>query len=335
MKDQIQIVKPALGGPQSTTLEARLAKIQDGRLWAYGGTFCISTPIASTLECGFHPQIVEEFFSIPRPEFKLTEHGDFLILSCGEKDARKTRKFDARTIQSLIALGRKYPIEKPLEHLNTIATTCRNNTQCFRQGAWFKDRMIFAMKGSSVCLSVDGFQFDHPQMGIPADSMQALARMKGEIVSVSFDQLSLQFDFEDGTSLTTRLLEGLSCPNFMAAFEGYSDVQKFSRLGFSPEVVTEVMSLKLKSQTELTEEDMVWHGENGTLSFTAPNDNTGSFQNAFTGVGSFHIHGEAFRTLLGMEPGLIGLMRRSVEEPFHSMNGYGDNFAVAAALSRE
>jgi len=335
MKPQLQLIKSALGGPQATTAEAQMIKLQDGRMWAYGGPFCLSTPIESSLECGFFPGVVENFYSIDRPEgVTLTEKDGYLLITCNGKEW-KTKRVDSHTIPSLIALGPRQEIIKPLAHLPAVANLCRNNTQCFRQAAWFVDGRIFAMKGCSLCIAVDGLPLPHPVMGIPADSMQALARLKSPLTHFVYDRLSLQFECEDGTWLATRLVEGINPPDFSPMFA--YEAEQFVELKFNPDVVKEIMALKLYGRSLDNPPDMTWEGKDGVMSFHINHDGTeptGRFPDAYEGEGEFVVKGETLRAVLGMEPEVVGLMRRDEGALPHSINGYGDGFAVAGQLSR-
>jgi hypothetical protein len=333
MKSQLQLVKAALGGPQATTVEAQMVKVTDGRLWAYGGTFCLSTPIASSLECGFFPAAVMNFYSLPREGATFTEREGHLIMRHEGKEW-KTKIVPAQQIPSLVALGVRNLVTEQLRYLDVLATLCRNNTVDFRQGAWLQNGMFFALQRTAVCFSTDGFQFDLPDMGLPSDTMNILSRIKSPMTAVVDDRVAIQFEFEDGTWLASRKLEGLTPPDFVTVFDGFNDSDRFLEIEFREDIVSEIMAAKYSSVDNDVTLDMIWSGTDGNLSFEAPQDNTGYFPDAYTGGCNFKIKGEALRTVLALQPPTLGLMRADARSMPSSLNGYGDGFAVAAALTR-
>jgi len=136
MKQQLQFIKPALGGPQATTNENRMVKIQDGRMSAYGNDFCLSTPVSSALECGFFPEMLETFYALPREGATFTQKGDWLIMRHGNAEKR-TKTFPVTSIPSLRAVGQRFKVTRQISHLPTLAASCRNNSPGFEQAAWF------------------------------------------------------------------------------------------------------------------------------------------------------------------------------------------------------
>ncbi len=344
MKPQLQFIRPALGGPQATTAEARMVKVQQNRLYAYGGAFCLSTPLASPLECGFFPKLVEAFYALPREGATFTEKDGWLIMRHGETEER-TRTFPVTQIPSLQAVGKRFEVKRQLSNLSTVATLCRNNAPDFTQAAWFIDGQIFAMKGRTLVFATDGFEFEHPPFALPCDSMQALARISSlrkeePLVGVVYDRQALQFEFADGSMLASTLLEGFSPPQFLTMFEGFDDPDRFRELKFTENSMNEVEAIKLKSEEdESVTLDMQWKGEKGNLSFEIFNKDgtladSGILTNAYTGEGDFCIRGESLRTIFSLKPELVGLLRRNTDAPAHALNGYGTNFSVGGCLTR-
>lgn len=334
MKPQILAVKPALAGPNATAFTSRMCKVQDGRCWAYGGAFCLSVPITSSLECGFYPEPVLAFFNRDREGATFTEKDGMLVMRHGILEQR-TPLLPSQQIPTLQAIGRKIEITEQLEHLDVCAKLCRNNVADFTQGAWFQNGMIFAMYGRSICFSVNGLFDGHPNFGLPSDSMLALSRIKSPLQYFVSDQQCVQFEFEDGTWLASRTLDGLETPNFLSAFEGYEEPDKYQEIEFNPEVVEEVLTFKLSGEENGVPLDMLWIAKEGNLHFVAPDRTEGVFVDAYAGDMEFNIKGEAFRTVLALQPESVGIMRRNVDLPAQSMNGYGEGFAVAACLSRQ
>lgn len=343
MKPQILAVKPALAGPNATAFTSRMTKIQDSRIWAYGGAFCLSVPITSSLECGFYPEPVLAFFNRDREGATFTEKDGYLIMKHGKVQER-TRLFPSQIVPTLQAIGRKIEITEQIEHLDVLAKLCRNNTADFSQGAWFQNSMVFAMYGRAVCFSTNGLFDGHPNFGLPSDSVEALSRIKSPLTHFVSDQQCVQFEFEDGTWLASRTLGGLEPPNFMSGFEGYDDPGRFQEITFHEGIAEEVLALKLYGERKGQMIDMLWWGEKRNLFYRSLNPlsetdedlyNTGVFEDAYAEDIEFRIKGEAFRIVLALQPESVGIMRRNVDLPAQSLNGYGTGFAVAACLSRE
>lgn len=324
MKPQILAVKPALAGPQATALTSRLAKVQENRLWAYGGTFCLSVPLESSLECGFFPDPVLAFFSREREGATFTEQDGMLVMKHDRLEQR-TAILPSQQIPVLQAVGQKVAILTQLNHLSVVASLCRNNTADFTQGAWFNGGMIFAMHQRSLCFSTDGLPEGCPNFGLPSDTMLALSRIESPLTHFLWDQQCVQFEFEDGTWLASRTLGGLEIPNFMQAFE---NDEPATLIEFDPEIVEEILSYKLSGEENGLVLDMIWHGKDGHLMFSAPDRTTGVFEDGYRGGEEFKIKGEALRMVLALEPDELVLKGQ------RTLNGFGADFAVAACLSR-
>jgi hypothetical protein len=327
MKPQILTVKPALAGANATSPTSRMVKVQEGRCFAYGGTFCLSTPIQSSLDCGFLPDPVLAFFNREREGATFTEHNGRLLMRHEGMEV-STPVVPAQSIPVLRTLGVSVPVTEQIEHLNTIASLCRNMTEDWRQAAWFKDGSIYAMKGNALCFVTEGVTSE--QFGLPAESVQALARIKLKLVNFVKDQQSVQFEFEDGTWLASRLVDGLQPPDFTKVFDVPDACCR--KIVFNPAVVAEVLAFKLHGDDNGEAADMKWFGKDGVLTFEAPDNTSGTFENAYTAGGNFCIKGESFRTILALEPEDLVLTYR--EGYAASLNGYGNGFAIAGALMK-
>lgn len=327
MKPQILAVKSALAGPQATALTSRLVKHQDNRLWAYGGAFCLSVPITSSLECGFRPDPVLAFFHCEREDITITEQPGYLILKAEKPKPHqvKVATLPSHQIPVLQAVGQKVPILTQLNHLDIVAKLCRNNTADFTQGAWFHGGMIFAVPNHGFCFSCDGLPPGCPDFGITSDAMLALSRVKSPLTHFLWDQQCVQFEFEDGTWLAARTLEGLQTPRFLSIFESEEPAVPIE---FDPVIVEEILHYKLSGEEAGQVLDMLWHGKDGHLTFTAPDNTTGVFEDAYEGGEEFAIKGESLRMVLALEPAELVLKGQ------RTLQGFGDDFAVAACLSR-
>lgn len=331
MKSALQLVKQALAGPQATTPTSRMIKIQEGRVWAYGGAFCLSTPVDCSIECAFRPKVMEEFFSVKRENWSLTMEKSSIFLREGDEEY-KIPVLGADQVPTLQAVGRRVEIIEQLEHLDAVAKFSRNNTADWTQGAWFRDGMIFGAS-YGMCFSVNGLEQFEQDFAIPSDAMLALSKIDSILTSVVKDQQAIQFEFEDGTWLASRLLEGLKCPDLMRVFEGHDNPEVFQMIAFSERATERLQRLKFDDEEDGKRMDMLWDGAGGVMSFITPGNDTGRIENAYTGTDlPFRIKGEALRAVLALEPDTLGLMMEKGEPA--RLCGYGDGFAVAVALTR-
>jgi len=331
MKSALQLVKQALAGPLATTATSRMCKIQDSRIWAYGGTFCLSTPVQSPLECAFKPAAVEKFFALDRKEFTMTRHDSTLILKCGTAEDR-VPVILADEVPTLQAIGQRWEITEQPVHLKEIAALSNNNKDDWTQFAWLINGMLFALHNRSICLSVNAFHADIPKTGIPSASIQALASIKSPLVAVVRDQQSIQFEFKDGTWLASRYAE-METHDFLNHFEDFDDPDVFKMIALEEGVAEEILARELYGEKDGIKYDMIWHGQEGMLQYVDFDNNTGIIDPAYTGADEpFRIKGVSLRTILDLEPDTLGFVHRN-QGP-SSLNALGDGYAISAALSR-
>lgn len=331
MKSEILRVKSALAGPNATSPTSRMVKVQDQRLWAYGGAFCLSVPITSAMNCGFLPHRPEEFFSSPREGCSITEQDGEVIFK-HEKDVVRVKCLPAHEIPSLAAIGIKRPVETPLTHLDDLGKTCFATSAGFHQAVHFKEQMIYAAH-QSVCLSVQGLQWDHPYFAIPAAAASALGAVKATLVDFILDRCSAQFEFDDGTILAARLIDGLPMPDLAAVFsEGQESA---TPVEITEGAVKKLLKFRLKEVSENgVTTDGLWEFQNGDVNFVGPDGATGECGGAYRGnCPAFRIMGENLRRVLEMSSDIYLLTIPGHEEPSRLI-GYGDDFAVVSVLRR-
>lgn len=325
MKKELTLIKSALAGPNATSPTSRMCKASDNRLWAYGGAFCLSVPYASTLECGFFPDRMLAFYSVDREGAVISEKPGHLSLTHGVLKNYSVKTVPAHTIPVLQAIGREVPITTQPVHLPSVARLCRNNVADWTQGAWFEKGDLFAFLriGGSItaAIAVACLPEGHERFAIPSDSMQALARIKSPLVSYTLDKQAVSFVFEDGTWLSSRLLDGCDPPNLLKPFEQGGDP-----LEFNPEVVAELLKLDLTDEAlDGTEVDLIWHGKDGQLVHAAGQPEEILFEDAVDCGREFKIKGAVLRTILGLQPDELRVSS-------NVLTGYGAGFAVVGCL---
>lgn len=342
MKSELNRVKAALAGPTATTLTARMVKLQSGRLWAYGGSFCLSVPYDCPLECAFLPKPVQAFFSIDRDGYTVTQKDNVLVFRHG-KSEHKVKTVPAHTMPVLQVIGPRVEVTEQIENLDIVASLSRNNEADFTQAAWFRDGNIYAMRRRSVCFATAGLPEEVEMFGIQGEAVHVMSTVKSPLRFVVMDQTAVQFEFEDGTWLAARKLDGLEPPDFGSLFI-VEDDNNFQQIEFTTEAVEEVRNTRLFNEDEQNRQDMIWFGENGILAYLVPGGaqgqylSSGSVEDAYTPTDAeFKIHGEVIRTLLALEISTVqafGLKRESSSAPYHSFLAFGEGFAMATVLTR-
>ena len=324
MKEQLITVKPALAGMNPTSPTSRMVKIQDGRLWAYGGAYCISVPIQSDLDCGFYPEPVAAFFSSPRIGYSLTSKNGRLYMKHGKTEV-STPILPASEIPVLAVIGNPLACE-PITTLAKAAKIALPGAADYRQAICFRDQQIYAA-GLSLAFASSGLSFAHPDFYITPEAAIAIGSQDCPITGVTYDRMAIQFDFTNGVRIAARLLELDFPPTVATIFEG----EKEAPIEMDAEIIREILSYRL-SEKDMSGAiiDLLWSFKDGNISFRGPNDNTGTFEDAYNGEVEFRIKGENLRKILETKADLLLL---GDESRWTRLLALGEGYAVVSALT--
>ena len=271
MKNQIKIVSAACAGPEGTTPTASMVKLQDGRLWAYGGAFCISVPFQSNLECAFLPAAVSNFFSRERAGVSLTVAKQRLYLRDGRAEVA-VAVLPAADMPVLAVLGgdlAEFPSD--LSNLKYVAKNCVPGSADFRQAVLFRGGVSYGC-GMFSAMRSDGIDCGEDVLITP-EAAQAVAANDSGIVRVSLDAQAVEFEFTDGTRIACRRLT-IPIPNTVElVFDGDAHEVKLDP-AFLKEAVG-YNAVKMDGDMEVL---TVWSFEqDGSVTFQTPRGDTGRF----------------------------------------------------------
>lgn len=299
MKDQLKLVRPAVAGNEATVLTSRMVKIQDGRMWAYGGAFCISIPFAADVQCAFRPEPVEAFFKKDRPELSLTVIKGRMHLRSGKAEIA-VPVLPATDMPVLAVLGgdlQEFP--ENLSGLRHIAKNCIPGCSSFRQGLLFRGGVAYgchqftAMRGDGIDIGED--------CCITPEAAAVIASNTTKIVRVSVDRQAVEFEFADQMIVACRRLRLAYPATLESVFNGDA-----VEVGISYDFLKEASGFNATSEVEGKEVDTVWEFDSdGSVSYHSPNGDTGRFNDAYTPSGAgFRINGRMLASVVSAGSGV-------------------------------
>lgn len=307
MKSEIQRVRPALAkGDNVPSPTARMVKIQNNRMWAYGGALCLSVPFESSLDCGFTPEPVMHFYAIPREKEVFTMDGTWLKISAGKREL-KVPCLESSQIPILDVLGTPQPVDFHMENIKRALDFVPGNEQnATFMGVTFKDGSVLAGNGQMMFYGESGVE---GTFQLPVEAVEALVRVDSPVTGMLSDHSAVAFDFEDGTRLTARIIP-----------EGFPDV---SRL-FQGDRTTFVVNTEAVEEIRQTPCDG-WMFSDGNGSYVA-DQATGTIGEAVNIDDSFRVSHKLLTSLLNLSSTLELMSNR--------VGVMGENFVAMGALLR-
>lgn len=313
MKNEINRVKRALAGENATAPTSRMVKVANGRLFAYGGTFCLSVPCALDLDVGFLPEPVLNFYEIARENEVITVSDNHLKITAGNRSV-KVPCLPASDIPILEVLRAPVNGVLDLENLRralTFVDVMDEHGQL--HGTSFSDGCIHAGTPKRIFTGASGLPEDLPAFRLPVASVEALLKIDSPMTTVYHDHDACRFDFEDGTRLVSRTLVDYWPKASMRIFE------KVGRdVWFTEEGVKEILKTRAHTWSLLSIGVAVHHGEGAE----------GEIADAVHGVE------EAFNINHWSLCLMLKLNRARLAVTDTVLMTTGDNFAGAVALLR-
>jgi len=309
MKAQINRIRRALAGENATSLESRMVKIQAGRMWAYGGQFCLSVPFPADFDYGFLPDPVLAFYAIPREGEVLTVQDFTLRIVAGSRSI-KVPCVSANSIPVLDVLGGAVEGTLNMENLKRAAKFF-DASDPFGQfsGLTLRPGIMAAGNGKMIFMGASGLQ-TREKVRIPQEAAETLIFLKQPTVAVFMDRQAIRFDLEDGTRLTSRLLvDGL--PQSMDKV--FAD--RGEEFEISEEAQKEITTMPCES----------WEFGGGAAIHRA-DDTTGIVTGATESNVEFKVSHLSLTTLLGLS--------RTLAISSRSLSVVGEDFAAVTAILR-
>lgn len=236
MKNEIQRVMKACN-ENSPQPAASMVKFHEGKLVAYGGTFCLQIPVPVDAECAFKPSTLLAFyrkdrsgavFKVAKGKLKVRHKRESVTLPClpqeempildVHREPRKTKWINNKALKSMIAC---------VDSAHHIAEM---------QGVCLRDGWATATDGKvmlSVPVDIGGIA-----IGIPIDSVKFLATCTEKVTGFAFDGNAFKLWFDNGMTFCTRVLGTSDYPNIDPVFEG-----NLRTIELSDEVADEIRSL--------------------------------------------------------------------------------------------
>lgn len=312
MKPEINRVKRALAGENATSPTSRMVKVQGGRLFAYGGTFCLSVPCALDLDVGFLPEPVLNFYEIPREGEVITVSDGHLKITAGGRSVR-IPCLPAGDLPIIDVLRPPSGTTLDIDNLRR-ALTFVDVMDDYHQfhGVSFVAGCLHAGKIGRVFTGASGLTEDLQPFRLPVASVEGILKVDSPITTFYMDQDAVRLDFEDGTRLVSRRLEDEwpKSSNGIFAANG-------AEFSVKEEALKEILKTKCHS----------WRlGTDGSASHFGEGSE-GVVEEVTTGVeGEFCIHHTSLELMLGLGT--------SLEVTDRAVLIRGENFAAAVALMR-
>lgn len=217
MKKLLDICRQATN-PQAPAPTASMLRIYDGRLEAFGGTFCVSGPINADVEAAFNPRMVEAFFRKERKGVTYTLTKTKLIIKSG-KEKVSLPFLPAEDMAIIDVLGEPQKATLDKTHLRVFSNIVDPSTSdMWRQGVTFRYGAYEATCGYIVGSAVSGLPEDY-EFNLPIDTVKVLLKIDEDVVGVALDDQAVKFYFESGLTLCSRIIPDLM-PDIGRFFEG-------------------------------------------------------------------------------------------------------------------
>ena len=212
MKSKLQIAMKACNS-NGTQAEAAMVKFQNGKLIAYGGTFCLQIPISIGAECAFKPQTLLNrkdrtgaSFTVKNGKLKVKHGSETVTMQCLSPEKL--------AIIDVFKEPKETPwIPAPALKALTLCVDSSHSMQAL-QGICVRDQEAIATNGRAVvAIPLD---FGAAEFTIPMYTVAFLSTCDDKVTHYAFDETCLKLWMESGMTLCTRLISA----------EGFPDVDK-------------------------------------------------------------------------------------------------------------
>lgn len=217
MKKLIELCRQATN-PNAPSPTASMLRISNGRLEAFGGTFCISAPINADVEAAFNPQMLEAFFRKPRKGVTYTINKKKLIISAG-KEKVSMPFLPSEDMVIIDVLGEPEEASLDTTYLRVMVSIIDPSaSDIWRQGITFRYGNFEATCGYLLGSAISGLPEDY-EFNLPVDSAKALLKIDEPVVGIAKDEQAVKFYFESGLTFCSLIIKELM-PNVERFFSG-------------------------------------------------------------------------------------------------------------------
>jgi len=237
MKDIIRTVMKACN-PNGTQVEAGMVKFQQGHLIGYGGVFCIQAPVEVSAECAFNPKTLLAFHRKNRDGCSYTVKDGKLILRHGRE--RVTMKCLPPAELAIIDVFKDKKKTKGISNKAAkILERCidsSHHNHCY-QGALIRDGYVVATNGQ-IMFALKVKTLREIDCVVPYDTIKFIAGHKPNMTHYAFDGSNIKFWFEDGISVTSRIIDSDGYVDVFAVFD-----KEFDDVLIDADTVNDIKSL--------------------------------------------------------------------------------------------
>lgn len=207
MKNSLALCSLALN-PNAPSPTASMVRISDGRMEAFGGTFCIAVPCPVDVGACFNPSLFATFFRKERKAVAYTLKKGKLTAQEG-KEKLTIPCLPPEEMVTIDVYGDPTPVELDLTYLKVCADVVDPvESRVAMQGVSFRNGMMEATNGRIIVSAVTELEF--PEFILPVDSAKALMKFKSPVTGMAVweDGNMVKFFHKDGSTLTSLLIEG-------------------------------------------------------------------------------------------------------------------------------
>lgn len=252
-------------------------KFQGGKLYAYGGTFCVQIPCAVDLECAFIPSALLAFYRKERKGVSFTLKDDKMIVREGRERATiKTLPIADMPLIDVLKTPTKVKRFLPKKALKAMLG-CIDPAEprhCL-QGMCIRNGLAIGTDGK-ILLAISTKLDKDITCVVPTETLKFLASLDEDVCAIASDNLHIKFYLPSGMTV---------CSRTMLADE-YPDIRHLIRLDsmdevtLHPDMHDEIKGLKC-DKIEVTNYAVTFSMGNDT-SFGQINLDSGSKEFRFT-----------------------------------------------------
>ena len=204
MKNALTTCSLALN-PNSPQPTAGMVKVQDGAMWAYGGTCCIRVPVTSAIGAAFNPKAALPFFRKERKAFSVTVNKGKLVFQDG-KEKLSIKCLPPEEMVVLDTLGTPTPctLDKAALKL-ALSVVDPAHPRLSAQGVQFRWGVAEGSDNKRLVSAMSGLP-DDLEFNLPFDTAKVLLRMKSEVTGVTLEGHVVKFTFADSSSVASNLI---------------------------------------------------------------------------------------------------------------------------------
>lgn len=224
--------------PVPTTPAAGMVKVEGGFMFAYGGTFCVKTPVDLEIGAAFLPGPMLSFFRKERKGVTFTlKDGKIIVQEGREKLTTQYLPPEDMPTLDVLAKAVKCTLDKNLLREATSLVDAAS-FKAFAQGVSFIEGYMYATNSAIILSAVSGLDDEIEPFNLPLATCEALLKAKASVVSVARDRHAVKFNLADGTSITSNILMELIPLTFFEIFK-----RDFQRLGMTAEAAADLRGI--------------------------------------------------------------------------------------------